>query len=68
MSGLFRRVKGACSVVQSHLRKGACALKQGAPLTGVIGCQFSISLLCYIWTSFRWHEKATKTTFGYHFS
>ena len=30
----FGRVKGACSVI---LFKGACALKQGAPLTGVIG-------------------------------
>ena len=30
----FRRVKGACSVIPF---KGACALKRGAPLSGVIG-------------------------------
>ena len=30
----FRWVKGACSVIPF---KGACALKRGAPLSGVIG-------------------------------
>ena len=30
----FRQVKSACSVIPF---KGACALKRGAPLTGVIG-------------------------------